>query len=101
MGGKSENYVVDGQQDNGVISILYRCMLFWPISIVSVGRLNKLGGKRGGGGGGGLICPRKLYILKGDKLDGNSMKTPIYIICLVMLIILEGLVFDAVCNPVV
>ena len=30
-----ENYVMDGQKDNDVISTAYRCLLLRPISIVS------------------------------------------------------------------
>ena len=35
VGGKDENYVMDGQDDNDVISTAYRCLLLWPILIVS------------------------------------------------------------------
>ena len=34
VGGMNENYVMDGQKDNDVISTAYRCLLLWPISIV-------------------------------------------------------------------
>ena len=34
-GKKDENYVMDGQKDNDVISTAYRCLLLWPISIFS------------------------------------------------------------------
>ena len=62
----------------------------------------------GGGGEGGAgvgrrdisICARKLEIFKGDKPDDCSKKTSLYIICLVMFTILEGLMLGAVCNPV-
>ena len=46
------------------------------------------------------ICARKLKILKGHKSDGCSKKTSVYIICLVMFTFLEGLMLDAVFNPV-
>ena len=51
VGGKNENYVVNGQKDNDVISTAYRCLLLWPISIVS----GAFGQTRQKGGGGGLL----------------------------------------------
>ena len=87
-----------------------------------MGRLNKLGKKQlggvgGSGEGGGKGVERenkkdrwrrgggtfqyvrgKQYILKGDKSGRCSKKTPLYIICLVMFTILEGLMLDAVCK---
>ena len=35
VGGKNENYVMDGLKNNDVISTAYRCLLLRPISIVS------------------------------------------------------------------
>ena len=45
------------------------------------------------------MCLETIKILKGDKPDGCSKKTCLYIICLVMFTILEGLMLDAVCKP--
>ena len=58
VGGKNENYVIDGQKDKDVISTAYRCLLLWPISIVSgafgqTRRKGEGGGGIGGAGGGG------------------------------------------------
>ena len=39
-------------------------------------------------------------MLQGDKSDGCSKKTSLYITYLVMFIILEDLMLDVVCNPV-
>ena len=35
-GGIIENYVMDGQKDNDVISTAYRCLLLRPILIVTI-----------------------------------------------------------------
>ena len=49
-GERSENYVMDGQKDNDVMSTAYRCLLLWPISIVSgaFGQTRRKGGGRVG-----------------------------------------------------
>ena len=47
---------------------------------------------RGAGGGRDTsICARKLQILEGDKSDGCSKNTSLYITCLVLFVILEDL----------
>ena len=55
-GGMNESYVVDGRKDNDVISIAQKCVLRWPISIVS-GAFERNGqgtkGTRGGEEEGG------------------------------------------------
>ena len=61
-----------------------------------------------GGGAGGTpqygrdssICARNVLLLEGDKSDGCSKKTPLYITCLVLLITLEDLMVDVVCNTI-
>ena len=46
----NESYVMDGLNDNDVISIAKTCLLLWPISIVS-GTFERTGrGTKGGGG---------------------------------------------------
>ena len=49
-----ENYVMDGQKDNDVISTAYRCLLLRPISIVS-GAFGQTRRKGGGGSGDGYV----------------------------------------------
>ena len=60
--------------------------------------------QEGSGAGGGErdtpICARKVLLLKGDKSDGCSKKTSLYITCLVLFIILEDLMLDVVCNTI-
>ena len=53
VGGKNENYVMDDQKDNNVISTAYWCLLLWPISIVS-----EAFGQTRWKGGGGILCIR-------------------------------------------
>ena len=53
-----------------------------------------------GGGGGTSICARKVLLLEGDKSEGCSKKTSLYITCLVMFIIVENLMLDVVCNAI-
>ena len=49
----NESYVMDGWKDNDVISIALKCLLLWPISIVS-GAFERTGrGTKGGAGEGG------------------------------------------------
>ena len=51
-GGMNESYVMDGYKDNDVISIAYKCLSLWPISIIS-GAYERTGqGTKGGVGGG-------------------------------------------------
>ena len=54
VGGMNENYVMDGQKDNDVISTAYRCVLRRPILIVSgaFGQIRRKGGWGGTDGGG-------------------------------------------------
>ena len=58
------------------------------------------GGGKGGEDGAFQDVRGNYKSLKGDKPDGCSKKTSLYIICLVMFTILEGLMLHAVCNPV-
>ena len=53
-GENNEKHVMDGQKDNDVISTAYRCLLLWPISIVSgaFGQTRRKGGGSGDGGKG-------------------------------------------------
>ena len=101
VGGKNENYVMDGQKENDVISTAYMILLLWPISVVSGAfrqTRRKGRGELGEGGGRDIpICARKLEILKGDKTDGCSKKTSLYVTCLVLFIILHGR-FDVRCG---
>ena len=46
------------------------------------------------------MCAETMNPQRGQKSDGCSKKTSLYITCLVMFIILEGLMLDVVCNPV-
>ena len=52
------------------------------------------GEKEGGGGRDTSICARILKILEGDKSDGCSKKTSLYITCLVFFINLKDLMLD-------
>ena len=68
-----------------------------------MGRLNKR--DWGGGRGGGAhfnMCAETLnpFNIKGDNSGSCIKKTSLYITCLVTFIVLEGLMLDVVCNPV-
>ena len=58
--------------------------------------------QEGSGAGGEFQYVRGNYnsLKEGDKSDGCSNKTSLYITCLVIFSILEGLMLDVVCNPV-
>ena len=57
-------------------------------------------GRGGGGAGVTSLCARKLSTLKGGKFDHCRKKTCLYVTCLVLFIILEGLMLYVVCNTI-
>ena len=62
-----------------------------------MGRLNK---RDRYGGHFNMCAETKLKTLEGDESDRCSKKTPLFVTCLVMYSILEGLIFRIVCNTV-
>ena len=61
-----------------------------------MGRLNKKDREWGAGGRNTPICARKLEILEGDKSDGCSKDTSLYITCLVTFIFLADMMLAVV-----
>ena len=50
--------------------------------------------EKGAGGLDTSVCARKLHIPEGDKSDGCSRETSLFITCLVLYVILECLISD-------
>ena len=82
-----------------MISAGWQCSLLWQILIVG-GSFEQEGSGGAGGGRNTSICARKLKILEGDKSDGCSNNTSLYIFCLVLFIFLAGLMLGVVYNTI-